>query len=186
KYTTPEMIYVTSNTSIGFEATDDSGVGATYYRINGSAWQEYTSPFSLNGSDGVYVIEYYSVDIYGNAESVKSATLYLDNTPPETSVTYVADVHQVVLNATDEGCGVKSTFYRVDGGEWQEYTGPIELEPGPHTIEYYSVDYLDNMESVKSFNISVPTTAPPTPLHPMLLLAAAILVAPLARRICQK
>ncbi|NVM36012.1 MAG: tandem-95 repeat protein [Candidatus Lokiarchaeota archaeon] len=69
-------IYITSSTEFTFFTADDiSGVAHTYYRINGANWIEYFSVFNINGPDGVYTIEYYSVDAVGNEETVKSTVV---------------------------------------------------------------------------------------------------------------
>jgi len=71
-------IYVTSATEFTLTATDDvSGVAHTYYRINNGDWTEYVSAFKLEGPDGPYTIDYYSVDVAGNEETPKSATVIL-------------------------------------------------------------------------------------------------------------
>jgi hypothetical protein len=43
------------------------------------------------------------------------------------------------LPATDSGCGVNVTMYRIDGGNWTVYTGGFTLTEGEHTIYYYSI-----------------------------------------------
>jgi hypothetical protein len=77
-------IYVTSATEFTLTASDDvlgvanvSGVAHTYYRINGGNWTEYVGPFKLEGPDGNYTIEYYSVNVAGNEETPNSVTVIL-------------------------------------------------------------------------------------------------------------
>ncbi|MFB0562508.1 MAG: NosD domain-containing protein [Candidatus Lokiarchaeia archaeon] len=71
-------IYVTSDTDFTLSATDEvSGVAHIYYRINGGSWMNYTGAFKLVGPDGTYIIEYYSDDVAGNNETLKSATVIL-------------------------------------------------------------------------------------------------------------
>lgn len=56
----------------------------------------------------------------------------------------------LTLNATDNagGSGVKTTFYRINRGAWQEYSGPITLTAGvTKVVEYYSIDNAGNTES---------------------------------------
>lgn len=46
------------------------------------------------------------------------------------------------------------TMYRVDGGEWQEYTGLFPLYgAGVHLVEFYSVNKAGNTEEVRSEEI---------------------------------
>ncbi len=68
-------IFVTSDTIFTLSASDDvpgvvdvSGVKHTYYRINDGEFQIYLDPFSLKGVDGVYTIEFFSIDHAGNEE----------------------------------------------------------------------------------------------------------------------
>jgi hypothetical protein len=66
-----------------------------------------------------------------------------------------------MLNATDDISGVNTTYYRVDGGEWETYTVPFILsEDGLLSIEYYSVDNVGNIEDVKSVEIKIDKTKP--------------------------
>ena len=63
-------------------ATDnESGVNATYYRINNETWAVYTNPFEIE-SDGIYYLEYYSIDNAGNSEIIQSKKLRVDQTCP--------------------------------------------------------------------------------------------------------
>ncbi|MGH2824950.1 MAG: ThuA domain-containing protein [Thermoleophilaceae bacterium] len=95
-----------------------------------------------------------------------------DTTPPETTATlspgapdgengwYVSPV-EVTLDATDEGSGVASTEYRVNGGSWTDYTGPFEVgEDGAHLIDFRSTDEARNVEEAKSAVIKIDGTAP--------------------------
>jgi len=91
KYVDPmENIYVTSATSFTLTAEDDpggSGVASTAYRIYNATydcgWLTYTQPFYLIGlSDGTYTLAYNSTDNAGNIESINTAILILDNSPP--------------------------------------------------------------------------------------------------------
>jgi len=43
----------------------------TKYRINNASWMDYVFPFSIN-NDGIWTIEYYSVDGAGNTEMYKA------------------------------------------------------------------------------------------------------------------
>lgn len=53
------------------------------------------------------------------------------------------------LQATDEvkGSGVKTTQYRINGGEWKNYEGPVKFyAPDVKVVEYYSTDVAGNQE----------------------------------------
>jgi hypothetical protein len=69
------------------------------------------------------------------------------------------------LTAVDDGSGVYGTYYRIDGGDWVDYAGmPFTLGSCPlgfHTVDYYSVDMMGNVETFKSATVSLvdPITA---------------------------
>ncbi|MBN2014302.1 MAG: VWA domain-containing protein [Candidatus Altiarchaeota archaeon] len=48
---------------------------------NDSSWVEYSSPFTAV-EDSCHMIEYYSVDLLGNKESIKAQCVFVDGTPP--------------------------------------------------------------------------------------------------------
>ena len=71
-----------SPVTITLTATDDKGIDATYYRIDGGAWLKYTAPITIN-IDGEHWIDYYSIDVTGNKEPTKSTgTFKIDLTAP--------------------------------------------------------------------------------------------------------
>lgn len=146
-----------------------SGVANTFYSINGGPTQSYAGTFSIT-ADGVYTIEYWSVDVASNTETHKTRTVRIDSTAPVTqaSLAGAAGVNnwfrssvQVSLSATDNISGVAFTFYRVDGGAVQTYAGPFVLSaPGQHSVEFWSVDNLNNTEAVKSAAVKIDMVAP--------------------------
>jgi len=108
---------------------EESGVFATYYKIDDDPWQIYTQPFDLSGlADGNHTIQYYSTDNFGNEEEVKNETVYLDSTSPniDTPTRYpTEDVEEgqlvnIFVNVTDSGSGVNNDLvilsYTFDNG----------------------------------------------------------------------
>jgi len=183
-----DRIYLTNNTLVTLEATDTpSGINSTIYRICNttydSDWKVYTSPFSLSDlTDGEYTVNYRSDDNSGNCEPYRNQSLYLDTSPPNTSlaagypqyasgVTYVTQGTTFTLDAIDAGSGVQSMFYRVEGqgSDYLRYQSPfslVSLSDGNYTITYFSVDRLNNTEATKSMFVFVDSTAPVTTCSP--------------------
>lgn len=60
-----------------------SGVAATYYRLDGGAWQS-GNTLSIS-TEGSHALDYYSVDRAGNTEQVKLVQVKIDKTPPTIS-----------------------------------------------------------------------------------------------------
>lgn len=82
-----------------------------------------------------------------------------DTTPPETTASYAGTPGEddwylspvtVTLNAQDNpgGCGVRASYWQLDGGDWLTYTAPLAIgDEGEHTLTYYSVDHCGNAET---------------------------------------
>ncbi len=151
--------------TVTLTATDDqSGIAKTYYSVNKSEFIEGTS-FTVKG-DGLYIISYYSVDVAGNKEEVKTAEVKIDTTAPVTTAKVPADWSKeavtVTLTATDDQSGIAKTYYSVDESEFTEGTSFTVKGDGIHKISYYSVDAAGNKEEVKTAEVKVDTTAPVT------------------------
>jgi len=80
-----------------------------------------------------------------------------DTAPPVTTCKISGNINgewytgpvAVELTATDDLSGVYQTWYRIDGGAWQLYTGRFQVTgDGSHTVEYYSIDQVGNVEDV--------------------------------------
>ena len=88
----------------------------------------------------------------------------VDNEPPITNIAFDSQTGKVTLLAQDypigKGSGVKATFYKIDTGDFETYTGPFTIPEGTHTVFYYSEDNADNKETTKSQQYTVDTTPP--------------------------
>jgi len=82
-----------------------------------------------------------------------------DTTPPETTCTlsgtiedgvYLSDV-TVTLHATDNISGVATTLYKLDDAAWETYDDSFVVSTdGDHLLQFYSIDYVGNMEQEKT------------------------------------
>ena len=166
KYITPAQTYVTSNTVFRLSSTRHD----IYYSVSGAPYTRYYfSPFSLTGSDGPRTISYYSSDYYPEMlwgdEPTRTMNVFLDNTPPVTSIKVVGDT--VYLMPSDTGSGTYVTYYKYCDytsyppcTQWIVYTGPVTLPPGDWLFLYYSKDNLGNTERVKSRWVSITGVSP--------------------------
>ena len=157
----------TSLVSVTLHASDNlSGVASTFYRIDGGAAQTYASTFSLTAG-GVHSVEFWSVDVAGNAEAHRTRTVKIDSTAPVTQASasgtagtsgWYRSAVQVMLGVSDNVSDVQTTSYRIDGGTLQTYVGPFVLSSlGQHTVEYSSVDYAGNAEATHSLVVKIDT-----------------------------
>ncbi|MGV3489564.1 MAG: OmpL47-type beta-barrel domain-containing protein, partial [Tuberibacillus sp.] len=62
----------------------------------------------------------------------------------------------VSLSATDDHSGVDKTVYRVNGGDWMDYSEPFAINAdGTATLEFYSIDREDNVEKTQKVMLDV-------------------------------
>jgi probable HAF family extracellular repeat protein len=76
--------WYTSPVTVTLIATDIDGpsdIAATSYTVDGSSLTAYVGPFTIS-VDGVHTIQFSSIDLAGNAETLKSVTFKIDATPP--------------------------------------------------------------------------------------------------------
>lgn len=163
-------IYLSGDAVLEFSATDPfSGVQSILYSINDDEFSQYTNPIVFN-NDGEYTIRFYSIDNVGNKEDVGERLILIDSTPPVTILSYNGPHHngvvssrtQFSLTATDT-YGVKETFYSLNSNPETRYSRPItltNLPEGEHTIKWYSVDMVGNVEVQQTLNFFVDRTPP--------------------------
>ena len=87
-----------------------------------------------------------------------------DTTPPVTTIEFSGPSHngwyidrvRVEFYATDDWSGVNATYYRIDDGVWNKYSGHFIMEDeGIYMIYFYSVDNAGNVEDVKSAELKI-------------------------------
>jgi outer membrane protein assembly factor BamB len=155
---------------VTLSASDNlSGVSGTFFRLDGSGPNLAIGPFLIPG-EGTHTLEYFSVDNAGNIETPKTRIIRIDGTPPVTQAFtsgtagtngWFRSPVQISLSATDNLIGVMNSFYQIDGGVVQTYTGPFVFSTaGQHTIQYWSVDNLNNQEVMHAVLIKIDTVAP--------------------------
>lgn len=70
---------------------------------------------------------------------------------------------QLLLDADDNdgGLGIDYTLYRLENGDWQEYTNPLTFsQEGSHTVEFYSADLDENIEYKQTITFNIDKTSP--------------------------
>jgi len=108
-------------------------------------------------------------DKAGNETAKKVGAIKIDRTPPTTTVDmaelpdggwYTGDV-DVALHRADGLSGVAKTYYKVDGGAAQEYTGAFSHGlNGKHEISFWSVDNAGNAEKANLVEVRIDGVAP--------------------------
>ena len=167
--------YTSASVSVTLTATDaTSGISATYYTVDGGGQQTYTlSAFSVSG-EGSHHIVFWSVDVAGNTETAESDSFKIDSVAPATTASlsgtqgsdgsYTSSSVGVTLNATDATSGVAATYYTIDGGSQQTYSGslfPVSGE-GNHHVVFWSADVAGNSEPAESVSFRIISLSPIT------------------------
>lgn len=116
---------------------------------------------AVDGHGAIYVAD---------AGSRRVRVVATDTTPPVTEIAlsgtegdggWWRSAVGVTLTATDDSSGVARTEYRVDGGDWQEYSGPFTVQgDGEHLVGYRSIDEADNEEEARGREVRIDTTSP--------------------------
>ncbi|MDC0706643.1 MULTISPECIES: OmpL47-type beta-barrel domain-containing protein [Priestia] len=150
------------NVQVSLQASDSlSGLQRIEYSLDkGKTWINYTDAIPFN-EEGVYEVQYRSVDVAENVENAHTYIVKVDKTAPVTKY-HLDPIYAktsagkqyikgftVSLQATDNqnGSEVKITQYRVNGGKWEPYTEPFTISAGTtHTVEYFSTDKAENIE----------------------------------------
>ena len=158
------------------DGTGGSGVDKTYYTTNGTtpttASTVYTAPFTVASTS---TVKFFSRDLMGNSEAVKSQVVQIDTKAPTTTIkcnsaacatTAYPNSVSVSLASIDGsgGSGVSSTHYTTDGSDptlsSPTYTTPFALTSSA-TVKYRSWDTAGNVEVTKSQAITVAPDAAP-------------------------
>ncbi len=163
-----EQGWYTSSVELTISANDStSGVSQTYIRVNDGDWVlGHTDLFS----NGVYHVEFYTMDVAGNSGPIGTVTIMSDlgmpSTVPIASGTlsesgWFTSNASLNLSAEDGISGINSTVYRIDGGSWIDYVGSILFHSeGTSLVEYRSIDMAGNEEPLRSFEVKVDKAAP--------------------------
>lgn len=143
------------STPVGVSLSADdaaSGVSVLCYRIDGGDAAVYGGPVSLFARSGALQLEWWAVDVAGNQEAHHHASVAFDAEPPITTCdargSYVgsATVH---LSAADRaaGTGLAAIYHRLDGAAPEQGDACTTTGTGAHTLEYWSVDEIGNVEA---------------------------------------
>jgi len=182
------IIYITSQTPLSFEATDDiSGVDTTYYRIDGAGWYVYSGGVFNLTEEGSHVVEYYSIDKAGNREDINSKELRVDETHPISELTtgdpnyelpgdslgqiLITSNTPLILTAEDPlsngvASGVKEMEYEIEMAEifaiveGDSTVFTITGEDGSYKVDYSARDNVLNEEPANSKYYELDNTKP--------------------------
>ncbi len=170
---------VTDSTQFSLDASDlYAGVNHSWYLINGEYFTG--SEFNLSGNlDGLYTIEWGSIDNLGLNESISTIQVYLDNTPPTTAINpgepkyrafggnpwNITSGTQFSLSPFESSTGLNVTWYYIDGDYFEGTSFDLgSYGQGMHTIAWGSNDNIGNNETGNIMEVWVDEMPPETNL----------------------
>lgn len=154
--------------TVTLSATDDaSGVASVEYSLDGAAFAPYTEPVVVN-TPGAHMLHYRATDGAGNVspEGMAEFTVVEQDTTVPTvsgSVTGEQDADGnylgsavVTITASDDGSGVASIEYSMDGAAFVPYTEPVQVSAaGAHEVRFRATDVAGNVSEVGSASFTV-------------------------------
>ncbi len=150
-----------------------SGIADVQYRLDEAPWTSIWPTGTLEIADeGRHTLWLRARDQAGHITEVGPVDIPIDRAAPVTAYLvegkegdgewFVSPV-TVTLTPTDTASGVISTYYRIDGGPWQEGITFTIATDGKHEVEFYSVDAAGWQEQGYPIPIWIDTTPPPAP-----------------------
>ncbi len=118
-------------------------------------WTVYTNPFN-KPNESCHVIEYYSVDKFGNEELLNYQCVFVDNTPPELNKT-IGDpkvIREEVVCEETNGTNITSTAVTTSNGAPATTLYVIADNAGnPNLLEAYTVEADGTLTYGMTYNI---------------------------------
>ena len=168
-----------------FASDAGSGVDKTYFTLGSNPDDPTTSSSVYNPSSKPVLsdgqrIKYFSVDVAGNAEGVKSSgAASVDASAPDTTInsgregTITTRTATFTFTASENG----STFEcRMDAGQFAPCTSPVSydgLADGSHTFQVRAIDQFGNVDATpasRTFTVQVAEEPPADTTPPDTLL----------------
>lgn len=137
-------------------------------RLDAGTFATCASPWTLTGvSEGVHTVSVRAIDAAGNTGAAATATVTVDVTAPDTTVTgptgAISGRDVAWSFASEAGASFRCVL---DGGDAAACTSPrsyLGLSDGPHSFEVFALDPAGNADaSPASRVVTVDTTAPDT------------------------
>lgn len=161
-----EAGWLNADATVTLSAVDDqAGTVVTKYAINGGEPVIYTGPIAIQ-TEGTTTLSYFSTDVAGNVEAVKSLQVRLDKTAPAVTLTESGHAVSDVTNAaaltfnlvsSDAISSVAAQTLTLDGNAITSgQTFPAgSLALGEHTVAYQVTDAAGNVTGATfKFNVT--------------------------------
>ncbi len=85
---------------LAFDNPDGVGVDKTYYSLDGAAQTIYTGAIPVGGG-GTHMLSYYTVDLFGNTETLRTIQIKIDQNAPEAKVSASTSTQDLQVEGVD-------------------------------------------------------------------------------------
>ncbi|WP_205471609.1 ThuA domain-containing protein [Nocardioides sp. SYSU D00038] len=158
--------------TVVLDATDDTEVTELTYTVDDGTETDYTEPFTID-DPGTHTVAYRAADEAGNETTGEFDVVVPDEEPTAPTVTvtpapaapngkagwYTGPV--TVTVAGQGGEGDLELEYRVNGGPWTAYAGPVQLTAdGTHQVQARATDEADQVSEVEGTTVKIDRTGP--------------------------
>lgn len=129
-------------------ASDDRAVDRLQVRVDDGPWTDLagaTGAVQVTG-DGRHTVRVRAIDAAGNVGAIRPVEVGIDTTAPVTRAEWDGAARTVTLVGADSGSGLATVEYRLDGGPWTAYAGPVAVDADAATLEHRGTDALGNTE----------------------------------------
>jgi Chitobiase/beta-hexosaminidase C-terminal domain len=162
-YTSAQTVYLDVN-----EMCD------TYYTLDGTTPTTGSTKYTGGGIlvEATTTIKYFSVDLAGNVEAVKTTTYTINNVAPITTISPSATIQNTIpftitLSTSESGATI---YYKVGTGAQQTYTAPFSVNQNMAgvlgtqiTVQYWSVG-AQGTEATKTITYDTAGSVPTIPV----------------------
>jgi hypothetical protein len=166
-------LYVPGSANFEISAQDAlSGVKTVEYTMDEGDYEAYESAVSSDMEKGMHKLSYKATDNVGNVTETKVFSFYVDLDAPavEFAVSpapfekdeqkFISDRSLIAIKAADDDSGVASILYAIDEEDFAEYSEPIALTEGTHTVKAKAIDFVGNESEEISIDLIVVVKAP--------------------------
>ncbi len=175
---TPSVVFANESVSFDGSASAAGGTVSSYaWSFGDGGTSSGAQPSHAFAALGTYTVSLTVTDGAGDVRTTcLPVTVAADTVPPVVTASLAGATGAdgwfrgpaiLTLAATDTGSGVQVIRYRVNGGAWLNYTGPLTVSDGTYQVDFTAVDRAGNAASVSTILVRVDSTPPILQLNPV-------------------
>lgn len=154
-------LFISKRSKIALSGTDNkAGINQIHFKLDNTAYNQYSNPINTSQSEGLHSVEYYGVDKVENSSDKIVNNYTIDDTPPiikyqvegpqhtRHDTLFVRTISSFTLNPTDEGthqAGLKYTGYQINEQKESAFENSFSFQKeGLNSLIIKSSDKVNN------------------------------------------